>query len=56
MFTLVLKGTMEEQWFKKSTGKMDYTTISEEQLERVLAGEELITRKRDDISGLDFTF
>ena len=56
LFTLVLKGTMEEQWFKKSTGKMDYTTISEEQLERVLAGEELITRKRDDISGLDFTF
>ena len=38
---------MEEQWFNKSTGKMEYTTITEEQLDQVLQGEELKTRKRE---------
>lgn len=41
---------MEENWFKKSTGKMDFITINEKQLEQVLNGENIQTRKRDEIS------
>lgn len=41
LFTLVLKGTMEEQWFTKSTGKMHYVPISEDQLKKVLNNESI---------------
>lgn len=54
LFTLVLKGTSEEQWFNKSAKEMDYTTITEEQLELVLNGNEITTRKREVVD-LDFT-
>lgn len=50
LFTLVIKGTMEEQWFTKSTGKMSFTTINEDQLKRVLNNESLdVESKEDDI-------
>lgn len=55
LFTLVIKGTMEEAWFNKSTGKMNYKTINEEQLLNILKGEEIETRKRD-VNFNDFTF
>lgn len=44
---------MEKDWFKKSTKGMDYETITEEQLIKVLNYEKVETRKRDDI---DFEF
>ena len=45
MFTLVIKGTMEEGWYDKSMGKTPYVTIDESQLASLLAGEEFTTRK-----------
>lgn len=47
LFTLVLKGTMEEQWFTKSTGKMNYVTINEDQLNRILRNESIESKTED---------
>ena len=49
VFTLVIKGTNEEAWFNKAHQGISYITITESQLDLVLKGEEVITRKRDDI-------
>ena len=49
VFTLVVKGTIEESWFNKAHQGISYITITEDQLDLVLKGEEVITRKRDDV-------
>lgn len=49
MFTLVLRGTVDEYWFNKSHVGISYITINEDQLDRVLNGENVETRKRDDL-------
>lgn len=38
---------MEEQWFNKSTGSMDYIEIDESQLEVVLSGGDLTKTKKE---------
>lgn len=55
VFTLVLKGTVEEEWFRKSTEGKKYYTIDEEGLKRLLNGEEF-TLKRDKQTGMTFRF
>lgn len=40
IFTLVLKGTVEEKWWAKSNSSNNYITISENDLENVLQGAE----------------
>ena len=55
IFTLVLKGTQEVNWFNNSnTSKV--ITINEEQLERVLNGESIKTRERENIVNTKFRF
>ena len=50
VFTLVIKGTVEELWFNKAHVGISYITINEEQLKKVLAGESIETRKRYDFT------
>lgn len=40
IFTLVLRGTVEEEWFTRSNADKKYITIDEEQLMHVLKHEE----------------
>lgn len=55
IFTLVLKGTQEVNWFNNSnTSKV--ITINEEQLERVLNGESIETRQRENVVNTKFRF
>ena len=44
VFTLVLKNTQDEVWFEKSTSGRDYITIDEENLIKLLNGEEFTTK------------
>ena len=44
VFTLVLKGTVEETWYKNCTPEYSYTTISEDSLMDVLMGREVIPK------------
>ena len=39
IFTLVIRGTMEEAWYSKSTKNNNYITINEENLINLLKGE-----------------
>lgn len=55
IFTLVLRGTQEVNWFNNSnTSKV--ITINEEQLERVLNGESIETRQRETVINTKFRF
>ena len=55
IFTLVLRGTQEVNWFNNSnTSKV--ITINEEQLEKVLAGESIETRERETVTNTKFRF
>lgn len=45
VFTLVIKGTMEESWHSKSTKSNSYITISEENLIHILKGEKFTSLK-----------
>lgn len=55
IFTLVLKGTQEVNWFNNSnTSKV--ITINEEQLEKVLNGETIETRERENIVNTKYRF
>lgn len=53
VFTFVIKGTMEEAWFKLSTLDNDYITITERMLQRVLEGKEIM---EDRIEGPEMLF
>jgi superfamily II DNA or RNA helicase len=48
IFNLVLRGTTEEKWAKKASKGISYHIINEDQLEEVLSGKELETRKLED--------
>lgn len=50
VFTLVLKGTVEEEWFRRSTEGKDYITIDEENLIHLLKGEEFDTKANRTVS------
>lgn len=55
IFTLVLKGTQEYNWFQNSnTSKV--ITINEQQLDQVLAGETINTREREQVINTKFRF
>lgn len=55
IFTLVLKGTQEVAWFNNSnTSKV--ITINEEQLDNVLSGEKIESRKRDFTQNTKYRF
>lgn len=46
VFTLVLKGTVEEAWFQKATGEEKYIPIGEDTLLDVLKGNEFTPKKK----------
>lgn len=55
IFTLILRGTQEVTWFANSrTAKV--ITINEEQLDQVLAGEQIETRERKYSENIEFRF
>ena len=57
MFSLVIKNTMEEQWFKKSSQGLSSVTINEEELLRLLKGENLNKQEKVQETGqFLFTF
>lgn len=41
VFTLVIKGTMEENWYSNSTNGKSYIEITEHELDAILEGKEL---------------
>lgn len=47
IFTLVIKGTNEENWYSTSTSGKEYIEISEKELKGVLSGEEVELVKRE---------
>lgn len=55
LYTLVIKGTQEVGWFNNSA-TTNYQTINEEQLDRILAGESIETRERENIENKAFRF
>ena len=55
LFTIVLKGTQEYTWAMNSATSK-YITINEEQLEKVLSGESIETRERENIINTKFRF
>lgn len=56
MFTLVIRGTVENTWYNNAAVNQDYITIDEEQLDAVLRGEQIETRKRDNHKNIEFRF
>ena len=46
IFTLVIKGTVEEAWYNTSTNGKNYIEITEEELDIILAGGELENLER----------
>ena len=48
VFTLVIKGTVEEEWFRKSTGSKDYITIADSDLLNLLEGREFTPKKNKE--------
>ena len=55
MFTLVLKGTQEYQWFQ-NYNVVSVITINEEQLKKILNGVEIQTRERESLIDTQFRF
>lgn len=55
LFTLVIRGTQEWNWFQNSA-TTNYTVINESQLDKVLAGEIIETRKRENVEDKKFRF
>ena len=52
IFNLVIKGTVEEQWFRNSVGSDNYLTIDEENLINLLEGREIKPKKNKQTSML----
>lgn len=52
IFNLVIKGTVEEQWFRNSVGSDNYITIDEENLINLLEGKEIRPKKNKQTSML----
>lgn len=55
IFTLVIKGTQEIGWFNNST-TTSYQTINEQQLDKILSGESIETRERENIENKTYRF
>lgn len=55
IFTLVLRGTQELNWFNNSNTSR-VTTINEAQLDRILAGESIETREREIVTNTKFRY
>lgn len=55
LFTLVIRGTQEWNWFQNSA-TTNYTVINEEQLDQILVGEEIETRQRDNLENKKYRF
>ena len=55
LFTLVIKGTQEWNWFQNSA-TTNYTVITEEQLDKILLGEEIETRTRENVEDKKYRF
>lgn len=56
IFTLVIKGTMEVTWVNNSMINSNHIVINEQQLDQVLAGEEIITRERENVEDKKYRF
>jgi hypothetical protein len=56
MFTLVIKGTIEETWYNNSNSNQQYITIDESQLYIVLSGKEISTRPKKGIIDIEHRF
>lgn len=52
IFNLVIRGTVEEQWFRNSVGSDNYITIDEENLINLLEGREIRPKKNKQTSML----
>jgi hypothetical protein len=55
LFTLVIRDTQEWNWFQNSA-TTNYTVINESQLDKVLAGEIIETRERENVEDKKFRF
>ena len=55
MFILVLRNTQEVKWFNNSNTS-DITVINEKQLEEVLKGNDVITRKQESVTDIKYRF
>ena len=55
IFTLVIRGTQEQKWFNNSN-TTDVTVLNEQQLDEILSGKNVETRKRDVIADTMFRF
>lgn len=55
LFTLLIKGTQEVNWFRNSV-TTSYQMITEEQLEKILNGEIIETRQRENIENKNYRF
>lgn len=55
IFTLVLKGTVEEEWFRRSSGTNTYVTVSDDDLINLLKGLPF-NIKANKSTGLKFRF
>lgn len=56
LFTLVIAGTQEFGWWRNSKSSVNYTIITDKQLDDVLAGKEIISRRIDDNPNVNFRF
>jgi len=55
MFILIIRGTQEMKWFNNSNTN-DVSIINEEQLDRVLAGENIQVRKQEVVTDIKYRF
>lgn len=46
IFTLVIKGTVEEKWYEKSMEGLEYIEINESELDKILNNEKLKNKKK----------
>ena len=44
-FTFVIKNSIDEEWFRRSTRDNDYITITEKMLDKVLRGEDILEER-----------
>lgn len=55
VFSLIIAGTMEENWYSNSSTH-SYITITEDQLDAVLNRQQIETRQRDTIKSIEYRF
>ena len=55
LFTLLIRGTQEVNWFRNSA-TTSYQVINEEQLDKILNGEKIETRQHENIENKEYRF